>query len=93
MASWRSAELGSVYNALRECRAFKPDSELAELLAVVEVLHGCTLDDLIEVVARITVDVQALDLQARGLDGAQLGAALDQARIEALAAARQGAPD
>ena len=84
VANWQQADVAEIHQALGECRAFKPDSDLADLIALVEALHGVDLADLNAAVAAIIKEVRAETFQARGLEGAALGSAMASARLALL---------
>jgi tRNA nucleotidyltransferase (CCA-adding enzyme) len=84
VAHWRQADAAEIHQALSECRAFKPDTELADLMALVETLQGVDLADLRARVAAIIGAVRAETFQARGLEGAALGNAMAAARLAML---------
>jgi hypothetical protein len=88
IAGWRSTAIGELYGALIACRAFRPDSDLASALAVVTAVDGVDLAPLAEAVAGVVAAVDTTDLSARGLQGAELGRAIDEARMGALDARR-----
>lgn len=95
LADWPGADVAALYRALAERGAFRPAGDLAEALAVIEVLNGTDLGGLVEVAERIRGDVRPDSLQAQGLTGKALGQALDAARMAALKAAQsvKGTPD
>lgn len=88
IVGWRSAAVADLYAALQACRAFRPDSNLAGYLAVVTAVEGVDLDRLAEAVARAAEAALPEAIRSRGLEGAQLGRAIDAARMEALEAAQ-----
>ena len=91
LQDWRKADVAALYQALHECRAFKPDNDLATALAVMTALGGRDLDRLAQVVAEIRAEVGADAFRARGLSGAALGKALKEAQQAALARAQGSA--
>lgn len=88
IAGWRSAAIADLYAALIACRAFRPESDLASALAVVTAVAGVNLTPLVDAVAAVVEVVSTADLKARGLKGADLGRAIDEARMAALDARR-----
>ncbi|MCB1686097.1 MAG: multifunctional CCA tRNA nucleotidyl transferase/2'3'-cyclic phosphodiesterase/2'nucleotidase/phosphatase [Pseudomonadales bacterium] len=86
LTCWRDSPAEDVYQALVSVRGFNPDSVLAALLEVLEMLHDVDLADLLQAVRDVTRTVTAGPLRSRGLAGAALGAALARARIDAIAA-------
>ncbi|MFV2089936.1 MAG: hypothetical protein ACC642_04705, partial [Pseudomonadales bacterium] len=87
VARWRDQQPEVLYRALSEARAFHPDSPLVRFLAVVESLKSVDLEPLVGMLDGVSVAVTPAKLQARGLAGAELGRALDEARVEAIAVA------
>jgi len=87
LSQWRDQPAEALYAALGAARAFKKDSHLAELAAVVAAIHGTALDELLTLVADVQRTVQVEALIAAGHKGAALGAALDDARIARLSTA------
>lgn len=81
LAGWRSQPARAVLRALNAARAFKADSLLAQLLRVVETVALVDLSELQQLVASIDKQVKAEALQAQGHEGAELGKALEQARL------------
>jgi len=88
LVSWRTASVEVLHRALTERGAFRPNGDLNEALAVIEVMDGVELGGLRRAAARIGADVRADSLQAQGLSGRALGEALDGARMSALEAAQ-----
>ncbi len=86
---WRLADIQELYQALAECRAFKPDGDLDGALAVVAALGGAAVGDLASAVADVNAQVRVQDLQQAGHQGAALGRALDEARQTHLAQAQR----
>lgn len=80
LISWHEQQATHIYAALVAARAFKKDSQLAELIAVLEVVYSVHLADLLALTAEIAADVSAAALISQGHEGAALGAALDSAR-------------
>ncbi|MGE0626024.1 MAG: multifunctional CCA tRNA nucleotidyl transferase/2'3'-cyclic phosphodiesterase/2'nucleotidase/phosphatase [Pseudomonadales bacterium] len=89
VAAWQTAPVDALYRALCERSAFRPDGDLDEALAVIEVLDDVALDALRRGTEQIRREVRTDALQARGLSGKALGEALDGARIAALELARR----
>ncbi len=85
---WERSDPEALYQALAECRAFKPDGDLAAHLEIAGALGGAHLDRLAGVVTDIAGRVRVEDLRARGLSGAALGEALARERTAALARAQ-----
>ncbi len=91
IARWPSAEPAALYQALQDCRALRSETELEAGLRVVEALHEVDCSRLIDVSAALVDAVSVPELQARGLQGPDLGRALDEGRIQALAALQREA--
>jgi tRNA nucleotidyltransferase (CCA-adding enzyme) len=87
-ANWTSAPIDAVYAALEGCRAFKPDGDLEPCVALAAAISGADLTALGSVVAAIGTAVRPADLQRQGLEGADIGRALDAARRKLLDEAR-----
>ena len=88
LASWQTQTAGQVYRALSAARAFKPDGDLALFLPVVESVYQIDLAQMRLLVDQWSNVVSVKSLQEQGLTGGQIGAALDAARIAAIAAAQ-----
>jgi tRNA nucleotidyltransferase (CCA-adding enzyme) len=84
LAHWREQEAADVYQALLAARAFKKDSALPVLAAVLELLYSVQLGDLRTLAAAIAADISAAAFVAEGYEGAALGAALDSARVASI---------
>lgn len=84
IAAWKSAPIGDVYAALGGCRAFKPDGDLDACLELVSATAGVDLTALAEAVATTLAAVRPEELQSQGFEGADLGRALDEARMRML---------
>lgn len=81
LAGWQRQPGRDVLRALNAMRAFKPDSLLASVLRVVETVAQVDLAELRQLVVAIDENVKPATLQAQGHEGAELGQALEQARL------------
>lgn len=84
VANWTSAPVDAVYAGLEGCRAFKPDGDLEPCVALAAAVSGVDLTALGSAVAAISAAVRPVDLQQQGLEGAELGKALEAARMKML---------
>lgn len=88
IAGWQREGVDALYQALGECRAFKPDGDLDAVLGVVASLGDVDLEPL-KLAVRAAVDgVDVAALARQGRKGAALGKALDEARKKILRAAQ-----
>ena len=67
---------------------FKMEGDFANLLNVVGACANVCLDELAELCRNISVEVVAAPLLEQGLTGAEVGRALDHARIERISGAQ-----
>lgn len=81
-ANWRVRPAPTVQAGLNAARAFKPDSLLDPALQIVEALGHVDLADLRQLVQSVSQSVQPFELRKQGLEGADLGKALEAARLQ-----------
>jgi tRNA nucleotidyltransferase (CCA-adding enzyme) len=90
LGRWREHSAEAVFSALAACRAFKPDSCLARVTAIIAALDAFEPAPLLNLIREIDAAVTVAGLQAQGFEGAALGEALDRARVEMIARAQSG---
>ncbi len=88
LARWREAPAVDVYRSAKATDGFKKDGDFVDLLTVVEACAGTDLNDLAELCRVIGAEVVAAPFVEAGLDGAELGRALDDARTRQIAEAQ-----
>ncbi len=81
-ASWPVQPAQTVQAALNAARAFKPDSLLDSVVRVVAALGYVELSNLLQMVEAISQSVQPAKFRSQGLEGADLGKALEAARLQ-----------
>lgn len=80
-ASWPVQPAQTVQTALNAARAFKPDGLLDSVLRIVEAIGHVDLADLRQMVNAVSQSVEPSVFRAQGLEGADLGQALEAARL------------
>ena len=92
LPGWREAEPGSVLAWIKGLDGLRHPARFARVLNVVECCSGIDLEALAEMVD-VLKSIDVAPLRARGLEGAELGAALDAERRERIVAAQQIRPE
>ena len=88
LARWREAPAEEAYRGVKATDGFKKDGDFVDLLTVVEACAGTDLNDLAVLCRVIGAEVVAAPFVEAGLDGAELGRALDDARTRQIAEAQ-----
>ncbi len=88
LARWRQVPATDVYRSAKAADGFKKHGDFVDLLTVIEACAGNGLNDLAVLCRVISAEVVAAPFVAAGLDGAELGRALDDARTRQIAEAQ-----
>lgn len=88
LPGWRKAPPGSVLAWVKGLDGLRQPAQFARVLNVVECCSGIDLDALAKTVD-VLKSIDVAPLRARGLEGAELGAALDAARLKRIVVAQQ----
>ena len=88
LARWHEAPATEVLRSVKRVDGFKRDDNFTDLLTVVGACADINLDDLAELCRNIVTEVTAAPFVEAGLDGAELGRALDAARTRRIAEAQ-----
>jgi tRNA nucleotidyltransferase (CCA-adding enzyme) len=92
LPGWRVEEPGSVLAWIKGLDGLRHPARFARVLNVVECCSGFDLEALAKLVD-VLRSIDVAPLRARGLEGAELGAALDTERRELIVAAQQTQPE
>jgi tRNA nucleotidyltransferase (CCA-adding enzyme) len=92
LLGWREAAPGSVLAWIKGLDGLRHPARFARVLNVVECCSGIDLEALAKMVD-VLRSIDVAPLRARGLEGTELGAALDAERRERIVAAQQTQPE